>query len=49
MGSIVVGTIAAWLGYHHMYGFNAVFTLVAVALLFLCKEGSVEAKDTKPA
>ncbi len=38
LGSLIIGIIAAWIGYHHMYAANAMFALVALALLAICKD-----------
>ena len=45
-GSLIVGLVAAWVGYHHMYLANALVASVAVALLFGC-HNSQAAKDAK--
>jgi SET family sugar efflux transporter-like MFS transporter len=37
-GSLIIGGIATWLGYHHMYLANAAAALIAVLLLLACKE-----------
>lgn len=38
LGSIMIGSIAAWFGYHNMYAVNALIALLAVLLLYWCQE-----------
>lgn len=38
LGSLIIGVIAAWIGYHHMYAANAIIALMALALLVTCKD-----------
>ncbi len=37
LGSLLIGLMAAWVGYQHLYLANTLCALIAVALLFFCK------------
>lgn len=37
IGSLLIGLVAAWVGYHDLYLANALVALIAIGLLFCCK------------
>lgn len=37
LGSILIGVVAAWVGYQHLYLANALAAFIAIGLLFYCK------------
>lgn len=43
LGSLIVGVIAAWIGYHNMFLANALVTATAIGFLFLCRNGTKQA------
>lgn len=40
LGSVLIGGVAAWVGYRHLYLANTIAALVAVILLFVCRNHS---------
>jgi SET family sugar efflux transporter-like MFS transporter len=45
LGSVIVGLIAAWVGYHNMYLANALVTATAIGFLFICRDSNKSKKQ----